>query len=108
MMTSTEPLRRTDRPIVVIRFGGDVSPEASNHFLSRPDYFRLLARSEFALCPPGNCLGDSGVSWHPAASLPTRRSARVRLSPPARRLPTRRLPLTDEVGDSRFSDHRAG
>ena len=46
-------LRRTDRPIVLIVFGGDVTPMASNHFLGRERYARLLARSEFALCPPG-------------------------------------------------------
>lgn len=46
-------LRRTDRPIVLILFGGDVTPMASGHFLGRARYARLLARSEFALCPPG-------------------------------------------------------
>jgi len=46
-------LRRTDRPIILILFRGDVTPMASNHFLSRERYLRMLARSEFALCPPG-------------------------------------------------------
>lgn len=46
-------LRRTDRPIVLILFRGDVTPMASNHFLTRAGYFRMLARSAFALCPPG-------------------------------------------------------
>ncbi len=46
-------LRRTDRPIVLIVFRGDVTPTASNHFLSRESYLRMLARSRFALCPPG-------------------------------------------------------
>ncbi len=46
-------IRRTDRPILLIRFEGDITPSASNHFLSRPAYLRTLARSEFALCPPG-------------------------------------------------------
>ena len=46
-------LRRTDRPIVLIVFRGDVTPMASNHFLPRAAYFRMLAGSDFALCPPG-------------------------------------------------------
>jgi len=46
-------LRRTDRPIVLIVFRGDVTPTASNHLLSRESYLRMLARSRFALCPPG-------------------------------------------------------
>ena len=46
-------LRRTDRPIVLILFGGAVTPMASDHVLGRRHYSRLLARSEFALCPPG-------------------------------------------------------
>ena len=46
-------LRRTDRPIALVLFGGDVTPTASNHFLGRPAYLRMLAGSDFALCPPG-------------------------------------------------------
>jgi glycosyltransferase involved in cell wall biosynthesis len=46
-------LRRTDRPIALVLFGGDVTPAASNHFLGRPAYLRTLASSDFALCPPG-------------------------------------------------------
>lgn len=45
--------RGTDRPIVLILFRGDVTPMASNHFVGRAAYLRTLARSEFALCPPG-------------------------------------------------------
>ena len=48
-----QALRRTDRPIVLIVFRGDVTPMASNHFLSRESYLRMLAGSRFALCPPG-------------------------------------------------------
>jgi len=46
-------LRRTDRPIVLVVFRGDVTPMASNHFLPRERYLRMLAGSRFALCPPG-------------------------------------------------------
>ena len=71
-------LRRTDRPIVLILFRGTITPMASNHFLPRPAYFRLLARSRFALCPPGvfmphshNLIEAMAVGTIPLTNYPT-------------------------------------
>ncbi len=71
-------LRRTDRPIVLILFRGDITPTASNHFLSRASYFRWLARAEFALCPPGvfmphshNLIEALAVGTIPVTNYPT-------------------------------------
>ena len=46
-------LRRTDRPIALVVFRGDITPMASNHYLTRTRYLGLLSRSACALCPPG-------------------------------------------------------
>ncbi len=46
-------LPRTDRPIVMVLFRGEVIASGVHHVLARDKYVQLLAQSQFALCPPG-------------------------------------------------------